>query len=387
MTRSRRHIHEIARLALLIVVAGCSRSGHWIPDAAPPEPTELYQPFTGRTDLPEQLLDRPPYRLNVGDVLEIIYQVRNQVTDEAYQLKIEDGIKVAFPYQERFDQELTVAGDGNIRCLLLGRVRAAGHTAEALEQQLKRAYSRYVKEPELTVVVEAANVKIEELKKAITTAPRGQSRLVPIKPDGTIDLPYVGQVHVSGKTVDEVKRILNGRYAEEDLQEIEVTVQALEFAKKRIYVHGEVGGTGVIETAAPITLMQAIVQRGGIGPRGDKSKVLLVRRKYQPIPQAIIFDMEKMLTAQRPSPLGRVPDGSVYRYDVYLSDGDMIYVPPTEMARANDWIDQVFTRGVRAVLPYSGHVGMNFGYQIHNAETAIKNRNFGPPRINTQIGP
>jgi hypothetical protein len=47
----------------------------------------------------------------------------------------------------------------------------------------------------------------------------------------------------------------------------------------------------------------------------------------------------------------------------------------------------VFTNGIRAVLPYSGNVGLNFGYQIHNAETAIKNKNFGPPSITSTIGP
>lgn len=373
--------------ALLIGLMGCTRTDHWIPDAPPIQPAQLYQPFGDGTGLPEQLVERRPYRLNVGDVLEIIYQVRNEVTDEPYQLKIEDGIKIEFPFQERFNQELTVGGDGNIRCLLLGRVRAAGLTAEVLEEQLKVAYARYIKDPELTVVVEAANVKIEELKRAITTAPRGQSRLVPIKPDGTIDLPYIGEVYVAGKTVHEVKRLLDQRYAEEDLQEVEVTAQALEFAKKRAYVLGEVYGNGAIEFQTPVTLMQALIQMGGVGPRAETSKILLIRRKHQPVPQAIVFDMNALLTGWKPSPDGRVPDGSRFRYDPYLADGDILYVPTTKLAQANDWIDQVFTRGIRAVFPYSGAVGMHFGYQVHNAETAIKNRNFGPPTIRTQFGP
>lgn len=377
----------IAPLLLISLSIGCSRSDHWIPDAAPPQPQTLYQPAASRTGLPEQFVERAPYRLNVGDVVEIIYQVRNEITDEPYRLKIEDRIKLVFPFQKQFNQEVTVAGDGNIRCMMVGGLRAAGYTAADLELQLKELYRPHLKDPEITVVVEAANVKIEELKKAITTAPRGQSRLVPIKPDGTIDLPYVGECYIAGKTVKDAKVLLDRKYAESDLQEVEVTVQTLEFAPKRIFVHGEVYGPGMITANAPITLMQALIQMGGVSGRGDMSKILLVRRKYEPVPEAIFFDMNALMGVTKPGPGGYVPNGSIYRYDPYLADGDIIYVPPTDIARVNDWIDQVFTRGIRAVIPYSGNVGMNFGYQIHNATVPVKNRDVGPPNIVQTLGP
>ena len=371
----------------LLMLVGCSRTNHRIPDAAPPEPEPLYQPSSGQTALPEQLVERPAYRLNVGDVLEVIYQVRNIVTGEPYQLKIEDIIKVRFPYQEKLDQELVVAGDGCIRCLLLGQIRTAGLTASQLEEQLRKGYARYLRDPELTVVIKAANVKIEELKKAITTAPRGQSRLVPIKPDGTIDLPYVGEVVVAGKKVHEAKKILDQLYDENDLQEIEVTVQILEFAAKKIFVMGEVLAPGEIDTADPMTLMQAIVRSGGPNVRADKSKILLIRRHFLPIPQAIVFDLQKLLDGWKAGPTGRVPDGSQFRYDLYLADGDIIYVPPTALAQTTDWIDQVFTRGIRSVLPYSANVGMSFGYQIYDAPVSVKSRTVGPPNLRAQFGP
>lgn len=374
-------------VAGLAVLGGCSRTDYRIPDAAAAEPPVLYQPFLTEPGLPELSIDRRPYRLHIEDVLEIIYQVKNVVMDEPYRLTIEDVIKIRFPYQERFDQELTVAGDGNVRCLLLGRLRAAGLTAGDLEDQLRRGYARYIRDPELTVVVEAANVKIEELKKAITTAPRGQSRLIPIKPDGTIDLPYVGEVQVAGKTVHEVKTILDELYVANDLQAVEVTVQILHFASRKVYVMGEVLRPGLIDTASPLTLMQAVAQAGGPTVRADKSKILLVRREFLPVPQAIVFDMQSLLSSWKPSPDGRVPDGSRFRYDMYLADGDIIYVPPTALARRTDWIDQVFTRGIRAVLPYSANLGLNFGYQIYNAESTVKTRTAGPPNIVTQFVP
>lgn len=393
--RCRGLIMTVALAGLVLsAYAGCSRTDHEIPDSAPPEPPELYQPFTKAAAIRESQLERPPYRLTPGDVLEIIYQVRNKVTDTPYELKIEDVIKINFPYQVDFDQELTVQADGFIRCLLLGRVRASGRvtageglTAGDLELALEHGYARYIKDPELTVIVEAGNVKITELKEAITTAPRGQSRLIPIKPDGTIDLPYIGEAMVAGLTVAQSKALLDKMYEDNDLPEVEVTVQTLHFATKKFYVMGEVPYPGMMETMAPTSLMQAIIRSGGPTIRADTRKILLVRRRFLPLPQAIIFDFASILDAKKPSSDGLVPNGSKFRYDIYLEDGDIVYIPPTDLARATDWIDQVFTKGVRPIFPVSGNVGMNFGYQIHNAESAIKSRTIGPPSFNTQIGP
>jgi polysaccharide export outer membrane protein len=377
----------IVAMLPMIAICACSRTDQRIPDAFPAEPHDIYQPFVGGTGLPEQLIERPPYRLCCGDVIEIIYQVKNVISDKPYELKIEDVINIEFPYQQQFDQERTVSADGNIRVKLLGEVRAAGQTARDLEDYLRHGYAKYIRDPEITVAVKAANVKITELKKAITTAPRGQSRLVPVKPDGTIDLPYVGEVLVAGKTVREAKRLLDRLYTENDLQEVEVTVQTLEFAPRRIYVMGEVPSPGLIESQAPITLIQALTRLGGVTTRADKRNILLVRRQYLPIPEAVIFDLDAILSGKIAAHDGKNPDGSAFQYDMYLADGDYVYVPPSGLAQATDWIDMVFTRGIRSVFPYSGNVGLNFGYEIRQAPTTVKTRQIGPPSINSQIGP
>lgn len=355
----------ILAIAALTHAVGCEHHCHTTCEANQAEPAVFYQPFTQEASVPESRIERPAYRLTPGDTLEVSYQLRSEPTERPYQVKIADQLRIVFPYQERFNQDAIVGGDGQIRCLLIGQVRAVGRTAAELEEQLKVAYGRYLKEPELTVLIAAGNVKIEELKKAITTAPRGQSRLIPVKPDGTIDLPYVGEVYVAGRTVSEAKKLIDQKYEENELPEVEVAVQASEFAAKRIYVHGEVGAAGVIEASTPITLVQALIARGGVTPRAEQSKVLLVRRKNLPIPEAVVFDLSHDLSETGGT------DGN-YGGDIYLADGDIVFVPSTALAKANDWIDQVFTRGIRAVVPYNGYVGMEFGYQVHNAPQPVK---------------
>ena len=55
-----------------------------------------------------------------------------------------------------------------------------------------------------------------------------------------------------------------------------------------------------------------------------------------------------------------VMDFSLLRYDIHLEDGDLIYIPRSDMAKNNDWINQVFALGLRGVVPYS----LSFDYEI-----------------------
>ena len=56
----------------------------------------------------------------------------------------------------------------------------------------------------------------------------------------------------------------------------------------------------------------------------------------------------------------RVRDFSLLTYDIALEDGDIVYVPRTDIAKFNDWVDQVFNRGLRGIIPYN----LSFDYEI-----------------------
>lgn len=364
--------------------------GHRIPDSPPPQPPELFQNYNDTQALGPAMIERPPYRLNTADVLEIIYHVKvGRLAEDVrpYELQTEDVIAIKFPFAPELSQTCVVLADGSINCLLIGKTRAYGYSPQQLEELLRQAYKRYIKNPELTVIVQEANKKIDELKKAITTAPRGQSRLMPVKPDGTIDLPFVGEIYAFGKTVAELRTTLNKAYYENDLEEIEVTVQLLEFAPRRVYLMGEVANVGMFTMPHPVTLIQAITAAGGPKvSRADLEHVLIVRRKYLPIPQAVICNVQQLLDGKKPSPDGLVPNGEGFRHDFWLQDEDFIFVPRTGLATTTDWIDMVFARGIRQILPVSGNVGVNFGYDIYNAPAAFT-QNVGGSRFNTVLGP
>lgn len=350
---------------------------------------EFYQPLMQASAIPEKRVSFPEYRLNIGDIIEIIYHVKHIVEHE-YRFHTEDIITIKFPYQPQYDQTVTITPDGKIRLLLIGEVDCfkwvekdgrrirVGKTIKELADELREKYSKFIKDPDLTVSFKAANVKIEELKRAITTSPRGQSRLMPVKPDGNITLPYIKDIRAYGKTVEELHADINRAYEEIGLPEIEVTVQLLEPAKQKIFVMGEVRNPGLINAPGRITITQALAMAGGLTPRAADDRILIVRRKHLPLPEAVIVNLKRILdTKAFAKTLADGKDGAsslmasrLWQSDFWLDDYDLVYVPRSDLAETNDWIEQVFTRGIYGVLPFTSSVGIGFSYELHDASSS-----------------
>jgi polysaccharide export outer membrane protein len=330
-------------------------------------PQEFLQKKWEPQEVPVSHIVRRDYRLREGDFLEIIYHVRQEIS-EAYRIKIEDVIVVRFPFDPALNQTEQVQSDGKIYLDLIDPVKVIGKTIDQVREELHRAYSKYLKDPTLTVSFKESNVKTAELKKAITTSPRGQSRLVPITPDGTISLPFIIDIRVAGMTISDLHRALNKAYSEIGLEELEVTVNLQTVSPLRVYVLGEVAKPGVLlnrsGTGSDIgetTLLQAIAHAGSYIPgRAELGSVLLIRRRHLPRPQAAIINVYQLLenrTRAEGKPV--VADMNKHRYDVWLEDGDIIYVPTTEIAKRSDYIEYVWVKGIRAVSGWSTSAAYN----------------------------
>src|SRR5206468_5158531 len=83
-----------------------------------------------------------------------------------------------------------------------------------------------------------------------------------IRRDGTISLPYLGQVTAAGKRVIDFQRELVRRY-EDQLDNPEVLV-TLEHAAGDVIVSGFVNKPGTITFDRPMTVYQVIMEAGGV---------------------------------------------------------------------------------------------------------------------------
>ncbi|MBT7012859.1 MAG: polysaccharide export protein [Planctomycetes bacterium] len=130
----------------------------------------------------------------------------------------------------------------------------------------------------------------------------------PVDGQGSIQLPYLGSLIVSGKTVHEIKADLQTRLLEY-LKRPFVDVSVVEFGSQRIYVMGEVRKPGSFTFDRPITAMQALSLTGGFTDDANREQVALVRGDVTP-ENIVLFDAEHLNSGG----------------DFALASGDMLFI-------------------------------------------------------------
>lgn len=282
--------------------------------APPPKEPEKYAKFANPNAPKPTFGAVADYRLGAGDILEIIYQLRNVERQEAYQLSVLDVVEVSFQYTPEFNRKLTVRTDGKISFPLIGDVQAVGKSTAQLLEELQVAYGKFLKEPNIELTVVESNRAIEELKRAITTAPRGQSRLEPVRPDGFISLPLIGDIRAAERTVPELSQSIVDEYRKARVVDIDVTVVLLEVKSTRVQVFGEVGKPGTIVLQGPTDVWRAIGDAGGFGNEADARHVI-VAKSGPGGEERFVLDFFKW------------QQGTSFDDTITVNRGDIVYVP------------------------------------------------------------
>lgn len=169
---------------------------------------------------------------------------------------------------------------------------------------------------------------------------------VTVRPDGRIALQLIDEVQVAGHTPAQLDDLLTTRYAGE-LKRPEITVLVRTFTSHRIYVGGEVNQEGMLELAARMTTLQAVINAGGFRETAMPEGVIVIRKGVDNRPMAI------------PANLNNTLHGDPAFSNIQLQPQDIVYVPKSTIARANKWVDQY----VRQLFLFNG-VNFGFNYQL-----------------------
>src|SRR5262245_35513008 len=102
------------------------------------------------------------------------------------------------------------------------------------------------------------------------------SKTVPVRPDGKISIPLVGEMPASGKTAKELQNEISLRY-KQFIAEPAVTVVVKEVNSPKVSVLGEVKNPGMYKLKERATLLDAIAMAGGLTEYAKKDKVTLIR--------------------------------------------------------------------------------------------------------------
>jgi protein involved in polysaccharide export with SLBB domain len=166
---------------------------------------------------------------------------------------------------------------------------------------------------------------------------------LPVRPDGYILLPYVGDIRAEGKTPEILAGELKERYAKE-LKQPEIAVIVHSFSANQIHVGGRVDAPGVFPLSGPMRVLDSLFAAGGYDPEALLSEVLVIRRTR-----------DKLLVI--PVNLEEALDGTDAQQNIRLQPYDAVYVPSSSIADVNTWVDLYirknipFNFGVRLALP------------------------------------
>jgi len=274
------------------------------------------------------------YRLASGDVLEFLYLTTPGVTATPYRLQPKDLIDVEFNFHPEMNRTVRVRPDGKISVPRKDDVVVAGMTADEAKRMLQKVYADLLREPDITVTVREFNAKLDELQKAITTAPYGQARVITVRPDGHISLPLITDLNAASLTVPELNDSVNRMYGKL-IPEMKVSVVLKEVVGNLIFVDGEVEKPGVFTlNKGPMTVQYAIAMAGGLKDTAEPRTVLVTSKAPDGRILARTTNLSKLTGAT----------------DYTLQHGDLVYVPKTAIARADVWVDQ----NIRKLFLFTG---------------------------------
>lgn len=143
---------------------------------------------------------------------------------------------------------------------------------------------------------------------------------ITIPPSGRISLALIpGGLFVNGKTVEEVSDLIKKRY-DEYIIDPEVTVSLDKAASYRYSIVGDVAQPGIRLMNRRMTVTEAIAEAGGVLNSGDRSRVVVLRRRPDNQMDQIAVNVSAIYK-------GKAPDST------YLIPGDQIFVPGNKMKK------------------------------------------------------
>jgi len=133
----------------------------------------------------------------------------------------------------------------------------------------------------------------------------------PVRPDGAISIPLLGDVMVAEKTPQQVEEEITHRLVDGQLiRDPHVSVGLSAVHSKKYYIQGEVNRPGSYDLVVPTTVMEGLVNAGGFRDFANTRKIRILRGN-----QEFKFNYNQ------------VSHGKNRDQNIYLEPGDQIIVP------------------------------------------------------------
>jgi polysaccharide export outer membrane protein len=125
------------------------------------------------------------------------------------------------------------------------------------------------------------------------------SKSVPVRPDGMISLPLVGEVKAAGYTPVQLQDVLADRM-KKYVSDPQVTVVVEKIASLSFNIVGEVNHPGYFPLTRRMTVLDAIALAGGFRDFAKMTKVYVLRTAANGSQQRLPFNYKQVIKGQNP---------------------------------------------------------------------------------------
>jgi len=120
------------------------------------------------------------------------------------------------------------------------------------------------------------------------------SRVVPVRSDGRISLPLIGELQASGKTPHQLEQELSGKL-KEFVSEPEVTIIVQEIRSQRFNILGMVAKPGSYTLTKPMRVIDAIALAGGFRDFAKQKDIYVLRRNTDGSETKLAFNYKEVI--------------------------------------------------------------------------------------------
>ncbi len=158
---------------------------------------------------------------------------------------------------------------------------------------------------------------VEKIGNAINS--EGRIANYTVNPDGDINFPVLGELHLEGMTRSEAAKFIEKRLINDDL--VKQPVVTVEFVNTGISVVGEVAKPGRYEfNKDRLSVIEAIAMAGDLKVTGQRENVMVIRNNVDGTQKVYRIDLTNG---------NSVASSPAY----YLRQDDVIYVEPNEKSK------------------------------------------------------
>ncbi len=136
------------------------------------------------------------------------------------------------------------------------------------------------------------------------------SRTMPVRPDGKISLPLIGDIDAAGKTTGELHDVVVARL-KPYVPDPDVTVIVEQINSQKYFVIGQVTHPGSYPLSAPTTVVEALAAAGGFVDWAKTGDIMVVRHTADNQTERIRFNYKGWLKKKSKGSAPELKNGDV----------------------------------------------------------------------------